>query len=150
MLQWTWAINFVHGNCFCSLLLSGFLVLFPSVTCSNFGLFSLCWPDVFYRHRLDTSRKKMWLLCFTFVYFYHQRTKSFSQSSLQILREDSVCPDLGPFPRTGPVTVVTGVREGKNMILPESTLAGEGEHLSKKEACHFKGSRNMACVGISM
>lgn len=55
-----------------------------------------------------------------------------------------------PFQGLDQSPVVTGVREGKNMTLPESTLAGEGEHLSKKEAWHFKGSRNMACVGISM
>lgn len=91
----------------------------------------------------------MWLLYFTFVYFYHQRTKSFSQSSLQILREDSVCPIWVPFQGLDQSPVVTGAREGKNMpTLPEITLVEEGGHFSK-EAC-LKGSRNMARVGISI
>ena len=83
--------------------------------------------------------------------FYRQRTKSFSQSSLQILRENSVCPDLGPFQRLGQSPVVTEVREGKNMpTLPEITLVEEGEHFPKKETCHCKGSRNTVHVGVSV
>ena len=64
------------------LMLSHFLVLFLH----HLWSLSFCWPYLFYHHKLNTSRWEMLLLYFTFVYVYHQRTESFFQSSLQVLR----------------------------------------------------------------
>lgn len=145
-----WDINFVNGNCPFSLMLSDFLVLFPSSLAPAVVSVSLFWP----MYSITTD----WILldrkygC----YILHScistiKGLSLSQSSLQILREVLFVHIWVSFQELDKSPVVTGVREGKTMpTLPEITLTEEEEHFSKKMACHFKGPRNMACKGISI
>lgn len=98
-----WDINFVSGNCPFSLMLSDFLVLFPSSLAPTVVSVSLCWP--MYSITTDGILLDRKYGCYI-LHSYISTIKglSLSQSSLQILREGSVCPYLGLFPTTGRIT----------------------------------------------